>query len=111
MNLGALPQSTLTGSDVAARKVNIDYDKHLTFSSYKTYLWGNGTAALDPLLDQRIIADIDAQLAAKGWQKVESDSDVLVIYRAATTTETLTDRICNEELACSRLKWVIHATT
>jgi hypothetical protein len=74
-----------------AQNVNIDYDKHLTFSSYKTYSWGTGTPALDPLLDQRIIGDIDAQLAAKGWRKVERDSDVLVIYRAALTTETVSN--------------------
>ena len=38
-----------------------------------------------PLADKYIVA---AQLAAKGWQKVESDSDVVVIYGAGRTTET-----------------------
>ena len=41
-----------------------------------------------PLADKYIVAAIDAQLATKGWQKVESDSDVVVIYAAGRTTET-----------------------
>jgi hypothetical protein len=71
-----------------AQKVNTDYDKNTNFSSYKTYSWGEGTPAKNPLGHQRIIAGIEAQLAAKGLQKVDSGSDVVVIYSAATTTET-----------------------
>ncbi|MCM3906024.1 MAG: DUF4136 domain-containing protein [Pyrinomonadaceae bacterium] len=52
---------------------------------------GKGRPAADPLGGQYIIAGVDAQLAAKGWQKVESDSGVAVIYSAGTTTETLTN--------------------
>lgn len=79
---------TLISATAYAQKVNVDYDKGTNFSSYKTYSWAEGTPATNPLGHQRIIAGIEAQLAAKGWQKVESDSDVVVIYSAATTTET-----------------------
>jgi hypothetical protein len=78
----------LISATAYAQKVNVDYDKNANFSSYKTYTWARGTPASNPLGDQRIIAGIDAQLAAKGWQKVASDSDVVVIYSAATTTKT-----------------------
>lgn len=71
-----------------AQKVNTDYDKSVNFSLYKTYSWSKGTPASSPLNDKRIIAGIDAQLAAKGWQRVESDSDVIVIYSASTSSET-----------------------
>ena len=78
----------LISTTAYAQKVAVDYDQNANFSSYKTYSWGQGTPALNPLGHQRIVAGIEAQLAAKGWQKVESDPDVMVIYSAATTTET-----------------------
>lgn len=78
----------LISATAYAQKVSVDYDKQANFSSYKTYSWSEGTPAKNPLGHQRIIAGIEAQLAAKGWTKVESDSDVVVIYSAATTTKT-----------------------
>lgn len=78
----------LISATAYAQKVNVDYTKDTDFSAYKTYSWAEGTRAANPLGHQRIVAGIDAQLAAKGWQKVEGDSDVVVIYSAATTTET-----------------------
>lgn len=78
----------LISASAFAQKVNVDYDKKADFSSYKTYSWAEGTPAKNPLGHQRIIAGIDAQLAARGWQRVESGGDVVVIYSAATSTET-----------------------
>lgn len=66
----------LLSATAYAQKVSIDYDKQANFSSYKTYMWAEGTPAKNPLGHQRIIAGIEAQLAAKGWQKVENDSDI-----------------------------------
>ncbi|MEK6336315.1 MAG: DUF4136 domain-containing protein [Acidobacteriota bacterium] len=78
----------LISATAYAQKVSVDYEKNTDFSAYKTYSWAEGTPAKNPLGHQRIIAGIDAQLAAKGWQKVESNSNVVVIYSAATTTKT-----------------------
>jgi hypothetical protein len=84
----ALLLTSLISATAYAQKVSVDYDKKADFSSYKTYSWSQGTPATNPLSHQRILAGIDAQLGAKGWQKVENNSDVVVIYSAATTTET-----------------------
>jgi len=78
----------LISATAYAQQVNIDYDRSANFSSYRTYSWSEGTPARNPLGHQRIIAGIEAQLAARGWQKVDSNPDVAVIYSAATTTET-----------------------
>ena len=80
--------TSLIPTTAYAQAVKVDYDKKTIFSSYKTYSWGQGRPAADPLGGQYIVAGIEAQLAAKGLQKVESDSDLLVIYSAGTTTET-----------------------
>jgi hypothetical protein len=79
--------TVLISANAYAQKVTTDHDRKADFSAYKTYSWGEGTPAKNPLGHRRIIAGIEAQLAAKGWTKVESDSDVVVIYSAATTTE------------------------
>ena len=54
------------------------------FSQLKTYAWVRGTPVNDELNDKRIVAAVDAQLAARGFTKVEAagDPDVLVAYHA-----------------------------
>jgi uncharacterized protein DUF4136 len=66
------------------QKVTTDSVPGTDWSKYHTYSWGEGTPAQDPLVAQRIVAGIDAQLAAKGLKKVENDPDLLVMYHAAT---------------------------
>ena len=47
-----------------AQKVSYDYDKSANFASFKTYAHKDGTKVGQPLIDERIIAAIDAQMAA-----------------------------------------------
>lgn len=77
----------LIAGSALAQKVNVDYDKSTDFSKYKTYAWASGTSAENPMVHQRIIAGIEAQLAAKGLRKVESNPDIAVVYHAATDTQ------------------------
>ncbi len=74
----------------AAQKVNVDWDKSADFTSFKTYAWGKGTPAKDPLMDKRVVQAVESQLAAKGLQKVEPSAkpDVVVLYHAAVDVET-----------------------
>jgi Domain of unknown function (DUF4136) len=66
------------------QKVTTDSVPGTDWSKYHTYSWGVGTPAQDPIVTQRIVAGIDAQLAAKGLKKVESEPDLVVIYHTAT---------------------------
>lgn len=74
----------------AAAAITVDWDKEANFAAYKTYAWEKGTPAKNPLMDQRIIDAIDAQLAAKGLQKVDPNNnpDLIVVYHAAVGVET-----------------------
>lgn len=65
-----------------AQKVNTDWDHSVqNFSSFKTYEWLKPVRSTgNPLMDQRIVAAIDAQMAQKGLQHVENNPDVLVTY-------------------------------
>ena len=74
----------LTAVNAFGQKVSTDSAPNVDWSKYKTYAWSEGTPAQDPLNAQRIVAGIDAQLAAKGLRKVESDPDLIVLYHVAT---------------------------
>jgi hypothetical protein len=80
----------ITCSTLFAADVTVDWDKQADFTHFKTYAWGRGTPAKNPLMDQRIVAAIDKQLASKGLQKVDdpSNADLVVIYHAAVGEQT-----------------------
>ena len=73
------------GATVLASSVTYDYDRAANFSKFHTYSWVRGTPVKDELNHQRIMGAVDAQLAMRGFAKVESgeSADVLVAYHAA----------------------------
>ena len=66
-----------------AQKVSYDFDKSANFAAFKTYAHKDGTKVGQPLIDERIVAAIDAQMAAKGFTKSETNPDVFVVYHVA----------------------------
>jgi uncharacterized protein DUF4136 len=73
-----------------AQKVTTDFDPQTDFSQFHTYTWGEGRAARNPLIGQRIVAGVEAQLAAKGLRKAAGSEavDLIVVYQTATDTQT-----------------------
>jgi hypothetical protein len=74
----------LLATTAFGQKVTTDSAPNVDWSKYHTYSWTEGTPAQDPLVAQRIVAGIDAQLAAKGLKKVDSDPDLVVLYHTST---------------------------
>ena len=70
-----------------AQKVSYDYNKAANFASFKTYAHKPGTPVGQELIDQRIVAAIETELAAKGLTKSESNPDVFVVYHIAFDKE------------------------
>src|SRR4051794_25969055 len=68
----------------SSMKVATDYDKAANFAPLKTYSWRNGTPLHNPLMSQRVVDAIDAQLKAKGLTRVDSGGDMSVTYHAAS---------------------------
>jgi len=66
-----------------AQKTTYDFDKNANFASYKTYAQKDGTKVGQPLIDDRIVAAIDAAMASKGFTKSETNPDVVVVYHVA----------------------------
>jgi len=74
--------------------VSVDYNHQADFGQFHTYSW-IGVRAGDSLWQDRIKGAVDAALAAKGWQKVESGGDAAVSAYGRTaerdTMETFYD--------------------
>jgi len=66
-----------------AQKTSYDYNKAANFAAFKTYAHKDGTKVGQPLIDERIVNAIDAELAAKGLTKTESNPDLFVVYHVA----------------------------
>ena|SRR5688572_15118794 len=59
-----------------AQKVRVGADPAVDLTIYKTYNWSQGSMGANPVVNQIIIAAVDAQLAAKGIKKVEADPEL-----------------------------------
>jgi hypothetical protein len=66
-----------------AQKVSYDFDKSANFAGFKTFALKDGTKVGNPLVDDRIVAAIESELAAKGLVKDEANPDVSVVYHIA----------------------------
>lgn len=72
--------------------VHTDYDPAATFAQYRTYAWRQEPPVSNPLVRQRIVAAIDAQLQAKGWSRgPETTADVALVGNVATREEQTLD--------------------
>ena len=71
----------------AAQKVSYDFNKSTNFAGFKTYAHKDGTKVGQSLIDDRIVAAIDAAMAAKGFTKSDSNPDVFVVYHVAFDKE------------------------
>jgi hypothetical protein len=67
----------------AAQKTTYDFDKTAPFAQFKTYSMKTGTPTGNPLIDNRIVAAIETQLAAKGFVRNDTAPDVMVLFHVA----------------------------
>ena len=63
-------------ASIAAQKVRVGADPAVDLSRYKTYAWSQGMAGPNALVNAQIVAAVDRELAAKGFQKVETEPEL-----------------------------------
>jgi Domain of unknown function (DUF4136) len=74
---------------VFAAKTSTDYDHTVNFSQYKTYSWLKVKAG-NSLWGDRVKQDVDSQLAAKGWTKVDSNASATIsAFQSTQDQQTL----------------------
>jgi len=73
-----------------AQEIRYNFMPGTDFSKYKTYKWVRIPNAQYPnqILDNQIMASIDAQLGTKGLTKSEDNPDLYVAYQASVDKET-----------------------
>lgn len=59
-----------------AQKVRVGADPGVDVAKYKTYAWSQGSTGANPLVQAMIVTAVDAQMAAKGVRKVETDPEL-----------------------------------
>lgn len=67
----------------SAQKTTYDFDKSAPFATFRTYSLQEGTPTKNPLIDKRIIAAIETELAAKGLVRNDIAPDVMVLFHVA----------------------------
>ena len=86
----ALGLLLMSGFSLMAQDVRYNFAQGEDFSKYKTYKWVDlkGVDQASELTQKQIKAAIDASLATKGLQKVESDTaDLYIDIQTAVSTE------------------------
>ena len=83
--VGGLQVALVVAGCGSTMTVNTDYDRAANFTTLKTYTWREGTKLPNPLMEQRVIDAVDAQMKAKGLTRVDSGGDISITYHAAAT--------------------------
>ncbi|HSE33601.1 MAG TPA: DUF4136 domain-containing protein [Pyrinomonadaceae bacterium] len=73
----------LSTSAVVGQKVQVDVDKTVNFSTFKTFGWAKGIVARNPIISQMIIAAVESELTARGLTKSDDNPDIKVAVLAA----------------------------
>ena len=68
-------------------KVESSFDKKANFAAFRTYTWNVGYNAYNPDAHKLITAAIDAEMARRGFTKVETGADVRIAYYTVTGTD------------------------
>ena len=76
--------SAFMSPEAHAQKTKVGYDKSVNFSKYKTFTFGEGQGARNPLVNQMILAAVERELTAKGLTRKDADADLKVVYLAAS---------------------------
>ena len=67
----------------SAQKTTYDFDKSASFALFRSYSMQEGTPTKNALIDKRIVAAIETQLAAKGFVRNDVSPDVMVLFHVA----------------------------
>lgn len=87
----ALVIAILLPSAIFAQKVNIDFDRDVDFARYKTYAYEVCHRVENPLVNKRIVAELESRLAIEGLSRAATNPDVNITYHSSTTEEFAID--------------------
>ena len=75
-----------------AQKINVNYDKQVDFSQFKTYAWAPHGAVAHPMLAANIVGAIEDEMKARGLTQVQMNQNpglVIQVYGSVDQESTL----------------------
>lgn len=75
------------GVDSQAQTIRVQWDRKVDFSIYQSFAWIEGTAAVDPDVNQRISESIENELSVRGIFPDEDEPNLHVVYHASSREE------------------------
>jgi len=85
VSIGACAAALFTVGCGYGIKTSTDYDRHASFSSYRTFYIANGNSSGNPVTDQMVRVDVASALTLKEWREVaDSEAQAAVVIHAAT---------------------------
>jgi hypothetical protein len=70
-----------------AQTIRVQWDRKVDFSGYQSFAWIEGTAAVDPEVNQAITEAIENELSVRGILPDEDEPDLHVVYYASAREE------------------------
>ena len=90
MKLLAIASIALLAACASTPDVQVDHDPAVDFTRYRTYSWAQEPQVSNPLVQQRIVAGVDARLAQRGWTRAET-GDIAIVANVATSQKQTLD--------------------
>jgi hypothetical protein len=81
---------SLLATVAMAVSVIVDWDRQADFSGFRTYAWAKGTEG-PVFLQTRVVEAVEAELQARGYERVESGADIYVVTHAVMDEQALID--------------------
>ena len=87
---GAAFGAAIASGAVAGPKISTDTLPGANFAQYKTFAWANTAppAGMDPVAFARIVQDIEGMMARKGYAKVASNPDLVLVLSLGAQNKT-----------------------
>ncbi|HEY7699927.1 MAG TPA: DUF4136 domain-containing protein, partial [Vicinamibacteria bacterium] len=70
-----------------AQTIRVQWDRKVDFSGYQSFAWIEGTAAVDPEVNQAIREAVENELSVRGILPDEAEPDLHVAYYASAREE------------------------
>jgi hypothetical protein len=79
--------AALVGTAAFGQDVKVDFDKAADFTKIKTFQVKIGTSWNNSISEQRFVTQFEKTLSSKGWTKVDSNPNALVVLHGATSVK------------------------
>ncbi len=77
----------LSGAASEAQTIRVQWDRKVDFSRYQSFAWVEGTAAIDPEVNQVLVESIENELSVRGIFPDEAAAALYVAYHASAREE------------------------